>query len=233
MKNTQRRDDAASITLAYRSVDGEEGYPGTVDATVSYALHADNRLEVLMEATSDAPTVVNMFNHSYFNLRGHGEGTIRDHVVRIDADQYLPVDPEAYIVTGEILSVDDTPFDLRTPRRLGDAIDAAGGGLDYGYVLSDHMTDQPRTVARIEEPESGRVLEYATNNVSIHMYDGGHMPGDLVGKGGRAYGPHHGISLETQAFPNAINTPHFPSPILRPGERYAHAVTFAFSVLAR
>lgn len=215
-------DSASTVTFAYRSPAGEEGYPGTLDAQVTYRLSAEDVIDVIMEATTDAPTVVNMFNHSYFNLKGHDRGDITNHRVEIAADFWLPVDDQVFIVTGEVHRVDGTPFDFRREKSIAAAIEESGAVLDYGYALSNGVTPELRHVATVSEQSSGRRLRYLTNNASVHMYDGGHMPAGFKGKRGAVYGPHSGLSLETQSYPNAINIPHFPSPVIRPQERYRH-----------
>ena len=229
------------VELAYTSRDGEEGYPGTVETTVTYALTGDDELRITMEARTDRPTLVNLTNHSYWNLNGHQGGTVLDHEVTLLADGYTPVDSHL-IPTGEIRPVAGTPFDFTQPRTIGaemDSIPAPGagapGGYDHNFVLRD-AGGQVRPAAQVASSRSGLTMEVRTNQPGVQFYTGNFLTGALAGKEGAAYGRHHAFCLETQAFPDAVNhqgTPGWPSVVLGPGERYIHEVRYAFASTAQ
>lgn len=220
-------EDAIGIKFTYRSPDGEEGYPGNLLVTVTYRLRKQNRLEVDFQATTDRPTVVNLVHHSYWNLGGPEAGDIRGHELTIDADQYTPVD-DGLIPTGELAPVEGTPMDFRAPLAIGARIDEVKGGYDHNFVLRGKKGEL-RRVARVVEPESGRVMEIFSDQPGIQFYSGNFLDGTVTGKGGVAYGRHHGFCLETQHFPDSPNQDHFPSVILRPGETYRHRMVHEFS----
>ena len=227
------RADATSLTLARRSPDGEEGFPGTLDVRVRYSLPEDGVLRLDYAATTDRPTVVNLTNHSYFNLAGEGVGSVLDHEVGIEADAFLATDA-GQIPTGEIRPVADTPFDFRTLRALGDRIRVgdpqlvSARGYDHAFALRG-VSGQLRPAATCRDPESGRRLEVATTQPALQLYTGNTLDGTLVGPSGRIYRSGDGVCFETQAFPDAPNRPEFPSTVLRPGERFAATTTFRFS----
>jgi aldose 1-epimerase len=219
------------LELTYTSPDGEEGFPGTLRATVTYALGTSkNELQIDYAASTDKPTPVNLTNHSYFNLRGPGSGTVVDHVVTLSADSYTPVN-EGMIPTGEIASVEGSPMDFRTPTRIGARIDQVPGGppggYDHNYVLSprDPMTG---IVARVHEPTNGRVLEVITTEPGCQFYTGNFLDGTVSGIGG-TYVKRGAFCLETQGFPDAMNHPNFPPVILRPGQTYRQTTIYRFS----
>ncbi len=223
------------VVLTYTSPDGEEGYPGTLRAKVTYTLTDDDELIVDYEATTDKATPVNLTQHTYFNLAGHGSGDVLDHELTIHADHYLPVD-STLIPTGERRPVAGTPFDFRRPTPIGARIEAddpqlhwGPGGYDHTFVLN-RTGDGLEPAARVYEPTSGRVLEVRTTEPGVQFYSGNFLDGSLVGKGGAVYARHAGFCLETQHFPNSPNQPDFPSTILRPGETYTSRTVFAFSV---
>lgn len=222
--------DGPALELGYLSKDGEEGYPGNLAVTVRYRLDDHNALHIEYTATTDKPTVVNLTNHSYFNLAGTGD--ILSHVVEIDADRFTPVD-KGLIPTGVLQPVAGTPFDFRTPTAIGARIDADNrqlqyaGGYDHNFVLNK----APGTLglaARVTDPASGRVLEVSTTEPGVQFYSGNFLDGTVTGKGGRAYQKHAAFALETQHFPDSPNHPDFPSTVLRPDQTYHTTTIYAF-----
>ncbi len=225
---------APGLKLQLVSRDGEEGYPGTVTATVVYRLTNDNELVIHYEATTDAPTVLNLTNHSYFNLDGAGAGDILDHVVMINADRFTPVD-ETLIPTGELRPVADTPFDFRTSKPLGRDIGAEdeqirfGLGYDHNFVLNKDKADALTLAARVQGPKSGRVMEVLTTEPGLQFYSGNFLDGTNVGKGNVVYRHRFGFCMETQHFPDSPNQPDFPSTVLNPGETYDTTTIYRFT----
>lgn len=224
------------VTFRYTSPDGEEGYPGTVHATVTYALTDDDRLVVDFEATADAATPLNLTQHSYFNLGGEGSGDILTHVLTLDADRFTPIDP-TLIPTGELAPVAGTPFDFRTPTPIGSRIDEPdpqlrnGKGYDHNFVLNRAPHERgPSRAAYVVDPSSGRTLEVMTTEPGLQFYSGNLLDGRVVGKRRHAYPHRLGFCLEPQHFPDSPNKPQFPSTILRPGQAYRSRTEFAFGV---
>lgn len=221
-----------TLVLAYRSVDGEQGYPGTLDATVEYELTDANELVVRFSATTDQATPVNVTQHSYFNLAGGGD--ILAHEMMIDADRFVPIDAGS-IPLGMLAPVEGTPFDFRSARPIGSRIGEAdeqlrnGGGYDHCYVLNKPVQGQMTRAAHVREPQSGRVLELFTEEPGVQFYSGNFLDGTLVGKG-RTYTYRSGFCLEPQHFPDSPNQPAFPNTILRPGDTYRTESRFRFSV---
>ncbi|WP_201838216.1 aldose epimerase family protein [Microvirga zambiensis] len=222
-----------AVRMTLHRPDGDEGYPGAVTASVTYRLTADAALEILMEATTDRPTIINLVHHGYWNLAGHDSGHIRDQLLVIDADRYTPVGP-AKIPTGELAPVAGTAFDFRSSRPIGAMFDDTAqlpeAGYDHNFCLNGGSTPLHRA-ARALDPVSGRGLEIWTNQPGVQFYTANHF-GKIpaTGKGGASYEKHAGFALETQNYPNAPNTPHFPSAVLRPGETYRHAMRIPFFV---
>jgi aldose 1-epimerase len=228
-------DREAALELTYTSPDGEMGYPGTLAVRVRYTLTADNELRIDYQATTDAPTVLNLTNHSYLNLAGEAAGSVEDHRLVLHAGRYTPTDATS-IPTGELAPVAGTPFDFASPHPIGERIDQDdeqlrfGRGYDHNFVLDRPAGAEGTLVpaARVEDPASGRVLEVATTEPGIQFYTGNQLDGTLVGIGGAAYGPRAGLALETQHFPDAPNQPGFPSTVLRPGEVFRSATVYRF-----
>ena len=227
--------DRPGVRLTYTSPDGEEGYPGTLAAEVDYRVEPDGALRIDHRATTDAPTIVNLTNHTLFNLAGEGAGTVYGHVVAIAADRYVPVDATS-IPVGVLAPVDGTPMDFRRPIAIGARLVAdfdqfgPGHGYDHSFVLGDAPSPAQRFAARVVEPESGRTLEVSTTEPGVQFYVGNHLDGTLTGTSGRPYPRGAGFAFETQHFPDSPNRPAFPSTVLRPGERYETTTTFRFGV---
>lgn len=224
------------VELSYLSPDGEEGYPGNLDVSVRYSLNEENVLRIDYLAATDAPTVLNLTNHSYFNLMGEGEGTVYDHILTVNADSYTPTDARQ-IPTGEIVSVADTPFDFRVPKTIGPGQRSAdpqiitAKGYDHNFVLNrEGLPDGDLGfAARVYEPRSGRIMEVWTTEPGVQFYAGNILDTTLVGASGRLYRQSDGLALETQHFPDSPNQPSFPSTVLRPGERFQSTTEYRFS----
>jgi len=222
------RAGADSVTFAYKSSDGEEGYPGNLNVEVTYCLNSENELRIDYEAESDRPTPVNLTNHTYWNLAGAGSGSILGHELLMRCSKYLPVD-EKLIPTGELKDVHGTPMEFTQMHTLGERIEAAGGGYDHCYVIDPQdIAGELNDVCSICDPKTGRCMEIRTNQPGVQLYTGNFLDG-IKGRKGVSYDKHSGFCLETQALPNAVNTPSFPSAILEPGSVYRHSAVFRFS----
>lgn len=229
------RDGEPEVTFTYESADGEEGYPGTCWAKVTYRLTDRNELAIDMQATAGAATVCNLAHHSYWNLGGQGSGTILDHELQVFADRYTPVDA-TLITTGEIVPVEGTPLDFRTAKPVGRDIAKLPaskddpGGYDHNLVVNG-APGSMRPCAVVRSPKTGIVMAISSDQPGIQFYSGNFLDG-IPGKEGAAYGKNDGLCLETQAFPDSINKqgkPGWPDVILRPGKTYRHSMVHAFS----
>jgi aldose 1-epimerase len=229
--------DEQTLELSYLSQDEEEGYPGNLQVKVVYQLTEDNVLRITYEAETDAATVINLTHHSFFNLSGNLGSSINDHILKIYADAYTPVD-EGLIPTGVIELVDNTPFDFRRPRTIGKDLQTEhpqllfGKGYDHNFVLSKKSSsvDGLRQAATVIEPQSGRVMDVWTSEPGLQFYGGNFLNGEDIGKGGIAYPFRSAFCLETQHFPDSPNHPTFPSTILKPGEVYKSTTEYRFDV---
>ena len=218
------------VKFSYESKNGEEGYPGNLQVSVLYLLTQDNRLVMQYEATTDQSTVISLTNHSYFNLSGFEEKTIHDHYLQVNADEYT-IKNENNTPSGELASVKNTPLDFVSPQKIGQHIHLLEKdmGYDHNFVLkNDGQT--PSLAATLSDASSGRELKVYTNMPGMQVYTANWWDGTLNGYQGKAYQKHGAVALETQAFPDAPNQPHFPSAVLRPGERYSKQTIFQFSV---
>ncbi len=228
---TSQTEESKTVTFRYTSVDGEEGYPGTVNVTVAYTLTDGNTLKIEYAATTDKPTIINLSNHTYFNLKDAGKTDILGHVIKINTDAYTPVD-ETLIPTGEIVSVHNTPFDFQQPRAIGERIHddhpqiAIAGGYDHNFVLGTKVIGM-RLAATVFEPTTGRVMNIATSEPGLQFYSGNFLNG-LKGRNNAVYNKHAAFCMEPQHFPDSPNKPQFPTVVLRPGKEFTSLTIYKF-----
>ena len=226
--------DQRTLKLSYLSKDGEEGFPGNLQCTVTFTLTDDNAIDIRYAAETDKPTIVNMTNHSYFNLDGDPSQNNSEYLLMVDADNYTPVD-STFMTTGEIVPVEGTPMDFRQPTAVGARIDddfqqlKNGLGYDHNWVLNT-KGDDSRACATLVSPKTGIKLEVFTNEPGIQVYAGNFLDGTLRGKKGITYGRRASVCLETQKYPDTPNKPEWPTAVLRPGEKYDSHCIFRFSV---
>lgn len=220
-------DSIVGVKMEYLSVDGEEGFPGNLSTTLWMELTLDNVLRIRFESDTDAPTIVNLTNHTYFNLNGM-TGDVKDHLFTFKSDAYTPVDEEL-IPTGEIKDVTGTPFDFRSPKNLGDQITANGGGFDHNMIMKMEKSEELIHFVHVVHEESGRMMDMYSDNVGVQFYTGNFLK-DFAGAKGKTYDQYWGFCLESQNWPDAINNSNFPSPILNPGEKYSHLIEYRFGV---
>jgi aldose 1-epimerase len=231
------RDHAAGVVLTHVSPDGDEGYPGTLRAEVTYTLDDSDQLRVDYVATADAVTPVNLTQHGYFNLHGADRGDVLDHELTLAASRFTPVD-EGLIPTGELRPVQGTPFDFTTPHSIGERIGhpdeqlRLARGYDHNFVIDRGSPNELALAARLTEPRSGRGVDVYTTEPGIQFYSGNFLDGRAIGKGGHPYRFRTGLALETQHFPDAPNHPSFPSIMLRPGSEYRTSTIYHFVVHA-
>ena len=229
-----KTDNAVGVELKYLSKDMEEGFPGNLDATVTYWLTNDNEFKIEYAAMTDKPTVVNLTHHSYFNLAGEGSGDILGHELTINADTYTPVD-QGLIPTGKLEPVEGTPMDFRTATAVGTRIDADfeqlkfGKGYDHNWVLNRKSAGDMELAATVFEPKSGRVMEVLTTEPGLQFYAGNFLDDSRTGKSGNVNGFRTGLCLETQHYPDSPNKPDFPTVVLKPGETYKTSTIYKFS----
>ncbi len=229
-----KQSNDSSLTLVMHSPDGDNNFPGNVTAEVTYTLTADNAIDIKYSATTDKTTVINMTNHSYFNLNGDPTQPITNCVLQANASQYTPVD-STYMTTGEIATVTETPFDFTEPRVIGDVITVEneqlkfGNGFDHNWVL-DTAGDDTKEAVKLMSPVTGITLTVSTDEPGIQIYTGNFLDGAVTGKKGVTYNQRTGICLETQKYPDTPNKPEWPSAVLRPGETYTSHCVFKFGV---
>lgn len=222
-----------SITLQYLSKDGEEGYPGNLITTVTYTITNENSVIIDYKATTDKPTILNLTNHSYFNLSGAGDPSINDHILTINADSYLPTDATA-IPYGDAVPVKDTPMDFIKPHTIGSRINEDfqqllyGKGYDHTYVLNKKRENEFSFAARCESPKTGIVMEVYTTEPGMQLYTGNWMSDKLIGKNGLKYPERSAVCFETQHFPDSINKPDYPTTELHPGDTFKSKTSFKF-----
>lgn len=228
-------DGVPAIRMEYLSADGEEGFPGNLSVTVTYTLTDENKLIVDFLAVTDKSTLLNLTQHSYFNLAGHAGGSILDHELILPLESYLPVN-KSQVPNGEIAAVANTPFDFKSAKAIGKDINSEdeqlllSDGYDHSWVIKTENTPELKPAAQVTEPRSGRVLKVYTIEPAVHLYPGNALDG-VAGKNGMRYNRRSGFCLETQQYPDAPNQPHFPNTVLEPGEVFRSQTIFEFGVI--
>lgn len=229
------KDGNDALELTYKSLDGEEGYPGNLHVKVTYSITENNELIIDYHAVSDKDTIVNLTNHSYFNLSGHAFGDILHNKLMINADKFTPIDKYS-IPTGDLKEVKDTPMDFRKMKPIFKDINSdfeqikLAKGYDHNFVLNTNGNINEKACEVIDE-KSGRSMEVYTTKPGVQLYTGNFLNGEYIGKGGVVYQSYAGLCLETQFFPDSVNQKHFPSPILKAGEEYKHTTIYKFSIV--
>ncbi|MFC1415014.1 aldose epimerase family protein [Streptacidiphilus sp. N1-12] len=231
-----RESHRTGVEFRLHSAHDDQGFPGELDVTVTYALDPGGALAIIYQAVATAPTVINLTNHAYFNLAGEGSGDVLDHLLRIEADHYSPVDQDLIPLPGPPARVAGTPFDFTAPRPLGRSIGSddpqlqlTAGSYDHNWLLREGTTRIPRPAATLWHPASGRRLKCLTTEPGLQVYTGTHFDGSVRGPSGRPYLPFAGVALETQHFPDSPNRPDFPSTVLQPGRTYRSTTVYRFS----
>jgi len=223
------------IQMSYISPDGDEGFPGTVNVTMTYTLTKENELVINYSATTDKATHINLTNHTHFNLKGAGNGTVLDHLLTVNSSKITPVD-SLLIPTGEIVSVEGTPFDFNAPTTIGERIDTdndqlkIGSGYDHNWIIDRKTEKETEHIATLSEPVSGRVMEVWSDQPGIQIYTGNFFTGKVMGKYGKALAHRGAVALEVQKYPDSPNRPEFPSTRVNPGETYTQTCIYKFSV---
>jgi len=230
-----RQIDSNKLEFTYTSKDGEEGYPGNLKVSMTYRLTDNNEFMITYQATTDQATVINLTHHSFFNLHGEGNGTVNDHILMINADRYTPVD-STMIPTGELVAVEGTPMDFRTPTEIGSRLNTNfeqlrfGHGYDHNWVLNRKAQNDIELAATVYDPSSGRYMEVLTTEPGIQFYGGNFLDGTIIGKSGKPYVYRSCVVLETQHFPDSPNHPEFPTIVLNPGEESHQTCLYKFGV---
>jgi len=225
-----------SVTFCYLSKDGEAGFPGNLQVEAKYEWTDKNELKLTLSATTDAPTVVNLTNHAYWNLRGHDSGSALDHMLKLEADYYLPTD-ETLIPTGELASVAGTPMDFRCFKAVGRDMEEdfpalkIGKGYDACWAVNGYVEGKTKKIATLSDETSGRILEVESDQPGVQIYGGNWLSGCPLNKSRRGYDDYDGVAIECQNFPDSPNKPNFPSSVLRPGEEYVRHINFIFKTL--
>jgi len=220
-------EDDAWVKMTYLSPDGEEGYPGNLKCTVTYTLTNADELRISYEAETDKKTVLNLTNHSYWNLAGQGSGDILGHELMVNAEKFTLIDQEL-IPNGVIASVHDMPLDFTRPRTIGSRLRQTASGFDHNYVLAG-AAGEMKLCAQVRDPGSGRVMEIHTTEPGVQLYTGNFLDGSIAGKGGATYDKHAAFCLETQHYPDSPNKPQFPSVVLEPGQTFTSQTVHKFS----
>jgi aldose 1-epimerase len=228
IKDVIHHKDSAGVLLSYTSADGEENYPGELQVTVKYLLNNSNELSIEYSAKTDRATIINLTNHSYFNLSAFRSSTILDHTLQFNAKKYLPVD-ETAIPTGEKRNVADTPFNFLTAKKIGENINEVEGGYDHNFILSEIRSSEMKQIATLIDPSSGRKMNVHTDQPGVQFYSGNFLDGSITGIHG-PYQKHAALCLETQHWPDSPNQSKFPSVVLDPGETYHTKTIYSFSI---